>query len=89
MVGEALIFAGYEEFNAHIVSDHRGFFLDFDTNILFGSEQTQKLVSAEARDLSSSNTRQVTEYIREKHRILFHHHNAFARSVQLSQPGNS
>ncbi|KAI2490979.1 hypothetical protein MHU86_23581 [Fragilaria crotonensis] len=52
LVGEALISAGYEEFNAHIVSDHRGFFLDFDTNLLFGSE-TQQLVSAEARDLSS------------------------------------
>ncbi|KAI2502879.1 hypothetical protein MHU86_11548 [Fragilaria crotonensis] len=87
LVGEALISAGYEEFNAHIVSDHRGFFLDFDTNLLFGSE-TQQLVSAEARDLSSSNIRQVTAYIREKHRILFHHHNALARSGQLSLPGN-
>ncbi|KAI2491622.1 hypothetical protein MHU86_22939 [Fragilaria crotonensis] len=86
-VSEALVSAGYEEFNAHVVSDHRGFFLDFDTNLLFGSS-TQQLVSSEARDLSSSNIQQVTDYIREKHRILFQHHNAFDRSVQLSKPGN-
>ncbi|KAI2503535.1 hypothetical protein MHU86_10917 [Fragilaria crotonensis] len=64
-----------------------GFYLDFDSNVLFGSD-TQKLVSAEKRDLSSNNTQQVTEYIREKYRILFHHHNAFVRSAQLTQPGN-
>lgn len=86
-VSEALVSAGYEEFNAHVVSDHRGFFLDFDTNLLFGSS-TQQLASPEARDLSSSNIQQVTDYIREKHRILFQHHNAFDRSVQLSKPGN-
>ncbi|KAI2490946.1 hypothetical protein MHU86_23634 [Fragilaria crotonensis] len=86
-VGDAVISAGYEAFNAHIVSDHRGFYLDFDSNALFGSD-TQQLVSAEKRDLSSNNTQQVTEYIREKYRILFHHHNAFVRSVQLTQPGN-
>ncbi|KAI2493592.1 hypothetical protein MHU86_20950 [Fragilaria crotonensis] len=86
-VSDAVISAGYEAFNAHIVSDHRGFYLDFDSNVLFGSD-TQKLVSAEKRDLSSNNTQQVTEYIREKYRILFHHHNAFVRSVQLTQPGN-
>ncbi|KAI2509161.1 hypothetical protein MHU86_5280 [Fragilaria crotonensis] len=86
-VSDAVISAGYEAFNAHIVSDHRGFYLDFDSNVLFGSD-TQKLVSAEKRDLSSNNTQQVTEYIREKYRILFHHHNAFVRSAQLTQPGN-
>jgi hypothetical protein len=87
LVGDALMSAGYEEFNAHIVSDHRGFFLDFNTNLLFGSD-TQRLISAEKREFSSSNTQQVTDYIREKHQILFHHHNAFDRSTKLSLPGN-
>ncbi|KAI2490869.1 hypothetical protein MHU86_23692 [Fragilaria crotonensis] len=87
LVGEALISAGYEEFNAHIASDHRGYFFDFDTNILFGSE-TQQLATPSKRGLSSSNVHQVTEYIQEKHRILFGHHNASQRALQLSLPGN-
>jgi hypothetical protein len=86
-VNEALISSGYEEFNARIASDHRGYFFDFDTNILFGSE-TQQLATSTKRGLSSSNVHQVTEYIQEKHRILFGHHNASQRVLQLSYPGN-
>jgi hypothetical protein len=69
-VGDALVSAGYEEFNAHIGSYHRGFFFNFDTNVLFGSE-TQQLASREKRALSSYNIHQVTEYIREKHRTRY------------------
>ena len=50
-VCNALKAAGYEEFNAHIASDHRGYFFDFETTLLFGSE-TQTLVTMAKRGLS-------------------------------------
>jgi exonuclease III len=78
--------AGYEEFNARIASDHRGYFFDFDTNLLFGSD-TQTLVTMEKRGLSASNACQVTEYIRQKHRILSEH-NVFERVQTLLHQGN-
>lgn len=87
LASDALISAGYEEFNAHFISDHRGYFFDFDTDMLFGSG-TQQLATREKRGLLSNNVHQVTEYIREKHRILFDHHNASRRVLQLSFPGN-
>ena len=87
LIGDSLISAGYEEFNARMSSDHRGYFFDFNTTLLFGSA-TQSLVTQQKRGLSTSNVHQVTEYIREKHRILFGHHNASSRALQLSLPGN-
>ncbi len=83
---EALRSAGYEEFNARIASDHRGYFFDFDTNALFGSE-TQVLASMSKRGMSASNVSQVTEYIRQKHRILTEH-NVFKRVEKLMHQGN-
>ena len=55
--------------------------------MLFGSG-TQQLATRAQRGLLSNNVHQVTEYIREKHRILFDHHNASRRVLQLSFPGN-
>ena len=68
-VCNALIKAGYESFNSRIPSDHRGFFMDFQSNKLFGSE-TQQLVDRSRRKLSTSNHKQVTSYIRRKHELL-------------------
>ena len=85
-VCEALRSSGYEEFNARIASDHRGYFFDFDTNVLFGSE-TQQLAPMAKRGLSASNVSQVTEYIRHKHSLLTAH-NVFSRVAKLTHLGN-
>ena len=83
-VCEALQAAGYEEFNSRIASDHRGYYFDFDTTLLFGSN-TQPLENPTRRGLSSSNVKQVTSYIREKYRIL-EEHNVFTRVEKLRHP---
>ena len=83
-VCDALRASGYEEFNSRIASDHRGYYFDFDTEMLFGS-QTQPLESPTKRGLTSANVRQVTKYIREKYRIL-EEHNVFSRAEKLLYP---
>ena len=86
LVRDALRHAGYEPFNQRINSDHRGFFLDFDQEALFGII-SPNLSRREPRMLQSWNVRQVTEYIRKKHAIL-EQHNAFERSDWLTFLGN-
>jgi exonuclease III len=61
-VAEAVVAVGYEAFNERFISDHRGYFLDFKTNILFGSP-TQDLAAHTRRTLCSSNPKQNTAYI--------------------------
>ena len=78
--------AGYEAFNKRIASDHRGYFIDFRTQDLFGSD-TQQLASRVLRNLSASNHTQVTAYIRKKYDLLAAC-NAFDRSERLRLPGN-
>ena len=68
-VQAALQAAGYETFDNRIASDHRGYFLDFDTALLFGSE-TQQLATRHRRPLSAQNAKQVTSYLRAKHELL-------------------
>lgn len=83
---KALVRAGYDAFNNGIATDHRGYFMDFRTDILFGSE-TQTLVTRTRRELSSSNRKQVTAYIRRKHELLTKC-NAFERLLRLQNPGD-
>ena len=83
----AIVSAGYAAFDEHFTSDHRGMYLDLDDTIVFGGE-TQTLDSGSKRGLLSNNVAQVTEYIREKHRILFGHHNMAERMKRLQLPGN-
>ena len=78
--------SGYEPFNSRIPSDHRGYFLDFDTATLFGSA-TQDLAMRANRGLSASNKVQVSAYIRRKYELL-QQCNAFERAIQLGNPGN-
>ena len=78
--------AGYEAFDNRIASDHRGYFLDFDTAILFGSE-TQELATRHRRPLSARNAKQVTAYLREKHRLISNCE-GIRRSRTLENPGN-
>ena len=83
---KALTAAGYEAFGHRIASDHRGYFFDFDTAALFGSD-TQALAPRQRRPLSSRNAKQVTAYIRAKHELLSKCE-GIRRSMRLSNPGN-
>ena len=85
-VSNALVAAGYEAFDSRIPSDHRGYFFDFDTAKLFGSE-TQELETRTRRILQTSNNKQVTEYIRQKH-LLPQTCDAFTRMIKLDSPGH-
>ncbi|KAI2511551.1 hypothetical protein MHU86_2805 [Fragilaria crotonensis] len=82
----ALVAMGYEEFNARLSSDHRGYFLDFDTDKLFGSP-TPDLATPNRRMLKANNVRQVTAYIDRMYELLSVH-NAFQRGHKLTHPGN-
>ena len=84
-VCHALQASGYDAFNHRIASDHRGYFLDFHTTLLFGSG-TQQLATRATRLLSSTNHTQLTAYIRKKYELL-HNCNAFERSRKLCDPG--
>ena len=77
--------SGYDAFNSRISSDHRGYYLDFHTTLLFGSD-TQQLASRTIRTLSSTNHTQITAYIRKKYELL-DKCNAFDRAQKLSDPG--
>ncbi|KAI2503122.1 hypothetical protein MHU86_11313 [Fragilaria crotonensis] len=77
---------GYEPFNNRHPSDHRAYFVDFNTRLLFGTN-TQALSRYEPRMLQSTNVRQVTEYINFKYE-QFIGSNMFERSHKLSTEGN-
>ena len=85
-VANALVTAGYEPFNSRFPSDHRSYFLDFDTQKLFGTDTQQILGKHSDRILRSNNVAQTTQYIQAKYDLLLQH-NAFARGDQPSQPG--
>lgn len=85
-VSRALRRCGYEAFSARFHSDHRGYHLDFDTEILFGTD-TQRLAERQPRILASNNVHQVTAYISRKHALL-EQHNVFQRAQRLHHPGN-
>ena len=85
-VAKAIVAAGYEAFNERFISDHRGYFLDFDTKILFGSTH-QDLASPSKRRLQTSNLQNTTTYI-EKVFDLLSAHNAFNRAERLTFAGN-
>jgi endonuclease/exonuclease/phosphatase family metal-dependent hydrolase len=84
-VAMAVQACGYEPFNYRFHSDHRAYFIDLNTELLFGSA-TQQLSQPSNRILHSNNIKQVTRYIEEKHALL-QSCNAFARAEQLSLPG--
>ena len=64
-------------------SNHRAFFIDFDTKSLFGSILNH-LPPIQARDVRASNPKDVTKYCQELHRML-HARNMVARSEELLQ----
>jgi exonuclease III len=84
-VTEAIMAAGYEAFNERFISDHRGYFLDLNNTILFGSP-TQELASPSKRRLTTSNLKNTTTYI-EKAYELMQAHNVFNRAERLTYAG--
>ncbi len=74
---------GYEPFNEHFLSDHRGYFVDFDLHQLFGNE-LQRLASLPFRDVRGKDTTSVTQYIEAKDEYL-EDHNFFNRIQKLQQ----
>jgi exonuclease III len=85
-VARSLSKAGYEPFNSRFPSDHRAYFLDFDTKLLFGTD-TQQLGQPSNRIFRSNNVAQNTQYIKAKYDLLTTH-NAFDRGDRLSLPGD-
>jgi hypothetical protein len=84
-VAAALNRSGYEPFNERFHTDHKAYFLDFNTARLFGAP-TQKLDMATQRILKSKNISQVTQYLKLKYDMLLAH-NVFERAALLSRPG--
>jgi hypothetical protein len=84
-VAQALTQAGYEAFNSRYHTDHRAYFLDFDTALLLGTH-TQTLRSSTPRILRTNNS-QVTQYLKLKYDLLLEH-NVFERMQRLDHPGN-
>jgi hypothetical protein len=80
-VTEALRFCGYEPFHHRMVSDHRAYFLDFDTLMLFGSD-TPELPPMAFRDIQSKSPKQVSVYIKSLHAQM-KSRNCFERIEEL------
>jgi hypothetical protein len=85
-VAQVVIAAGYEAFFGQFSTDHRAYFIDLDTDKLFGASM-QPLVSPAIRRMQSTNVKKVTQYLREKSRQL-QQCNAFAGGKQLTMPGH-
>jgi hypothetical protein len=60
---------GYEPFSAHIISDHRGLFIDFSTSHLFGNS-IQPLAPMHLRDISTKRIHQIPQYFQHKDQFL-------------------
>jgi hypothetical protein len=74
---DAVSACGYEPFHKRIKSDHRGFFLDFDSELLFGNK-TPTLAPMAFRDFTAKSPANNTTYIQAKYAHLkeqryFHH----------------
>ena len=63
---------GYEPFNIHIMSNHRGIFIDLATPQCFGSN-IQQLQPMQIRDLSTKRSHQLAPYFTAKQKHLEDH----------------
>ena len=72
---------GYEPFKINILSDHRGVFVDFSTNHLFG-DTIRPLAPIQSRDLSTKKTHQIAPYFKNKLKHL-EDHNWFSQIETL------
>jgi hypothetical protein len=65
----AVHLCGYEAFQANILSDHRGLFIDFSTEQLFGN-RTLPLAPLAIRDINSKKAHQINPYSQRKNSFL-------------------
>ena len=77
-----VIKCGYEPFNANIISDHRGIFVDFSTSNLFRGG-IQPLAPTPLRDISTKRPHQLPHYFEAKQKYL-QESGWFARINELS-----
>ena len=71
-VATACIAAGYEPVGHRFQGDHRGFFIDFNDDLLFGNK-TATLASPAQRILSSRHPNNCKKYINARHKYLTDH----------------
>jgi hypothetical protein len=83
-ISAAVQACGYKAFNYRFHTDHRAYYIDLNTEILFGSA-TQTLAPYSSRILHSNNIKQVIQCIKEKHALLLNCI-SFERAEQLSKP---
>ena len=74
---------GYEPFKAHIISDHRGIFIDISTSGLLG-DHVPTLAPIEHRDIQTKKVHQIPPYFNDKHAHL-EHHQWFRKIVELKK----
>jgi exonuclease III len=79
--------AGYDPFSYRIQSDHRAFFIDFDTASLFGHKPSP-IAPYESRDFNSKTPGTVVKYITAKMKELENHNfsDRIRRLNDLEQP---
>ena len=78
----SIVRCGYEPFNSNFFSDHRGVYIDVDTDMFFG-DQVQ-LAAMQSRDLVSTKQYQIAPYFKHKHQHL-EDHNWFEKIQTLRQ----
>ena len=78
-----VVAAGYEPFGNHIISDHRGVYIDLDTARSFGST-IQPLLPLQLCDLSTKRSHQIAPYFHHKKQHL-HDHAWFQRVTDLQR----
>ena len=79
----AITACGYDPFGYRIDSDHRGFFMDFNTEKLFRNG-TFPMAPLSKRDFTASDPKNVVNYIIAKGSELSDHHNLAARITALN-----
>ena len=75
--------SGYNIFDQVIMTDHRGMYIDFDTELLFGSGDT-KLANEKLRMVKAKDPYMVKEYIDKVHKY-FDNHNFWSLHSSLMQ----
>ena len=76
---------GYKSFNHRLYSDHRGMFVDMDTEMLFGNLDND-LASMQYRDFKATDPKAVTEYLQGIGTYLKDHN--FAERLKVLSESN-
>ena len=90
---DCVVSIGYEPFNYHIMSDHRGLYMDLSTSHCFGTS-IQPLLPPQLRDLSTKRSHQITPYFESKHKHLrdhnwFHKISTLQQHMEQNQPNDT